>query len=53
MATGDRNIAKTEKLKDKSIVISGNFSVSREELKKIIEENSGKDSSSVSTSTSF
>lgn len=53
MATGDRNIAKTEKLKDKSIVISGNFSVSREELKKIIEENSGRDSSSVSTSTSF
>ena len=53
MDSGDSKILKSGKLKGKTIVISGNFSVSREELKKMVEENSGKDSSSVSSSTSF
>lgn len=53
MASVENKIKNSEKLKGKSIVISGNFSVSREELKRIIEENSGRDSSSVSSSTSF
>ncbi|MCQ2181535.1 MAG: NAD-dependent DNA ligase LigA [Bacteroidales bacterium] len=40
-------------LKGKTIVISGNFSVSRDDLKQIIERNGGKNSGSVSGSTSF
>ncbi len=51
-ATPGNNL-KSEKLKGKTIVVSGNFSISREEIKKIIEENSGKNSTSVSVSTSF
>jgi len=43
----------TEKLKGKSIVISGVFeSISRNELKKLIEDNGGKVSSSISSKTS-
>lgn len=53
MRSGNNLNIKSEKLKEKTIVISGNFSISREELKRIIEENSGKNSSSVSASTSF
>ena len=36
-----------------SIVISGNFSISRDEMKALIESNGGKNSSSVSGKTSF
>ena len=44
----------TEKLKGESIVVSGVFeSISRNELKKLIEENGGKVSSSISSKTSF
>lgn len=40
-------------LEGKTIVISGNFSVSREEIKDIISRNGGKNSSSISSKTSF
>lgn len=43
----------SEVLAGKTIVISGNFSISREEMKKLIEANGGKNSSSVSGKTSF
>ena len=43
----------SDKLFGMSIVVSGNFSISREELKRIIEENSGKVTSSISSNTSF
>jgi DNA ligase (NAD+) len=44
----------TNKLEGKSFVISGVFEkVSRDELKKIIEENGGKNSSSISSKTDF
>jgi len=44
----------TNKLKGKTIVISGVFeTVSRDELKKLIEDNGGKVSSSISLKTSF
>lgn len=45
--------AVSEKLLGKNIVISGNFSVSRDELKRIIENHSGKNLSSVSSNTTF
>lgn len=45
---------KTDILKGKSIVISGTFELhSREEYKKIIEDNGGKNVSSISSKTSF
>lgn len=44
---------KSELLLNQSVVISGNFSVSRDEIKKLIEEHSGKNSGSVSSKTSF
>lgn len=40
-------------LEGKTIVISGNFSISREEMKRLIEDNGGKNSGSVSTKTAF
>lgn len=40
-------------LNDKTIVISGNFSISRDEMKKLIEVNGGKNSGSISAKTSF
>ena len=44
----------TDKLKDLSIVVSGVFeTVTRTELKKLIEDNGGKVSSSISSKTSF
>lgn len=43
----------SDKLAGKSIVISGNFSISRDDMKKIISDNGGRNSSSVSGSTSF
>jgi DNA ligase (NAD+) len=44
----------TEKLKGKTLVVSGVFSTfSRDELKKIIEENGGKNGSSISAKTDY
>lgn len=43
----------SEKLRGMSFVVSGNFSVSREELKHLIEINSGKNISSVSSTTTY
>ena len=43
----------SEALSGMTIVISGNFSISRDEMKKLIEANGGKNSSSVSGKTSF
>ena len=43
----------SEALAGKTIVISGNFSVSRDEIKAIIEANGGKNSGSVSGKTAF
>ena len=40
-------------LEGKVIVISGNFSISREDMKTLIESHGGKNSSSVSSKTSF
>lgn len=50
---GQRQATVSEALKGMTIVISGNFSVSREEIKDIISRNGGKNSSSVSSKTSF
>lgn len=44
----------TEKLKDQTLVVSGVFeSISRDELKKLIEDNGGKVGSSISSKTSY
>ena len=43
----------SEVLAGMTIVISGNFSISRDEMKKLIDANGGKNSSSVSGKTSF
>lgn len=45
--------AGSDALSGKIIVISGNFSISRDEMKALIERNGGKNSSSVSSKTSF
>ncbi len=44
---------RSEILKGTTIVISGNFSISRESMKKLIEANGGKNSSSLSKKTAF
>lgn len=52
--SAEQLIGQTEILKGQSIVISGVFeSISRDELKKLIEDNGGKVSSSISSKTSF
>jgi len=43
----------SDALAGKTIVISGNFSISRDDMKKLIEANGGKNSSSVSGKTSY
>ena len=43
----------SEKLKGRTIVYSGTFSIGREELKKLIEDNGGKVGSSVSKKTDY
>ena len=45
--------ASSDALSGLTIVISGNFSISRDEMKKLIESNGGKNSSSVSGKTSY
>ena len=52
--SAEQLIGQTDKLKGQSIVVSGVFeTVSRDELKKLIEDNGGKVSSSISSKTSF
>ncbi|MFK5958219.1 MAG: helix-hairpin-helix domain-containing protein [Lutibacter sp.] len=48
-----KNENETEKLKGLSFVVSGKFSIDRVELKKIVEENGGKNSTSLSKNTSY
>ena len=45
--------AASDALKGKSIVISGNFSISRDDMKALIEANGGRNSSSVSSKTDY
>lgn len=52
-ATEGKEQALSDSLAGKTIVISGNFSVSRDEIKHLIFLHGGKNSSSVSRSTSF
>ncbi len=49
----EEDSAVSDALAGKTIVISGNFSVSRDEIKRLIEANGGKNSSSVSGRTSY
>ena len=49
----ERGSASSDALLGKVIVVSGNFSIPREEMKRLIEANGGKNSSSVSGKTSF
>lgn len=47
-------VNQTEKLKGKTFVVSGVFeNISRNELKKLIEDNGGKVASSISSKTSY
>ena len=52
-AMGEQQQALSDSLAGKIIVISGNFSVSRDEMKELIALNGGKNSTSVSSKTSF
>jgi DNA ligase (NAD+) len=45
--------AKSEALKDKSIVVSGVFSIPRDDIKKMIEEHGGKNVGSISSKTDY
>ncbi len=49
----DEVVAKNDKLQGATIVLSGTFSRSRDELKQLIEQNGGKNSSSVSKKTDY
>ena len=49
----EKKAASSDVLAGKTIVISGNFSVSRDEMKRLIETNGGKNSSSVSGKTTY
>ena len=50
----DESIVRTDKLKGKTIVVSGVFTLfSRDELKKMIEDNGGKNGSSISSKTDY
>lgn len=46
-------IAKTNKLEGLNIVLSGTFSLSRDQIKELIEQNGGKNSSSISKNTDY
>ncbi len=46
-------VGKTDKLQGLTIVLSGTFSRSRDEIKQLIEQNGGKNSSSVSKNTDY
>ena len=45
--------AKSESLKGKSIVVSGVFSIPRDDIKKMVEEHGGKNTSSISAKTNY
>lgn len=49
----EKQTAASDALAGKTVVISGNFSVSRDDMKALVEANGGKNSSSVSAKTSF
>lgn len=49
----DESAALSETLSGKSIVVSGVFSISRDEIKRMIEQNGGKNVSSISKNTTF
>ena len=49
----EAEVSASDALAGKTIVISGNFSVSRDEMKRLIEANGGKNSSSISGKTSY
>ena len=53
LSMGEGPAHDSDLLAGKSVVISGNFSISREEMKALIERNGGKNSSSVSGKTDF
>ena len=50
---GEKAARASDSLAGKSIVISGNFSISRDDMKALIEANGGKNSSSVSGKTDY
>ena len=49
----DRNIVESDALKGMTIVISGNFSISRDDMKSLIEKHGGKAGSSISGNTAY
>ena len=52
--TAEENLDTTDKLNSQTFVISGVFqSISRNELKKLIEDNGGKNTSSISAKTNY
>lgn len=54
MAIDEKDEVKlSEKLKGKTLVVSGTFSISREDLKKLIEQHGGKIGSSISGNTDY
>ena len=50
---GGQAVAGSDALADKTIVVSGNFSLSRDDMKALIERHGGRNSGSVSGKTSF
>ena len=50
---GEKAEKKSDLLEGKTIVISGNFSISRDDMKALIEAHSGKNGSSVSSKTTY
>lgn len=50
---GEASAPASEKLKGMTIVISGNFSIPRDQMKQLISANGGKNSTSVSSRTTF
>ena len=49
----EERTASSDVLAGKTIVVSGNFSISRDDIKRLIETNGGKNGSSVSSKTSY
>ena len=49
----DETIVRTDKLQGKTVLVSGVFSMSREDLKKLIENNGGRNVSSISKSLDY
>ena len=49
----EEKVVSSDALAGKTIVVSGNFSISRDDMKRLIETNGGKNSSSVSSKTTY